>query len=177
MQGINSRWTKQCLRPTLQAEGELGNEDNWNGNSSGRSQWLLLEQMSTAWVCHCIPSLPWECSCSTGIKQIVGLDLLAYCLHWLVRKYQQNEKMSNNNELLVISAGLIAGGAIKSALGLRQQEQEEKSALHQPLEKAQSCLRGQKIFSVRWNYCLSILNACKYIFLWFIKEGMLWKKI
>lgn len=46
------------------------------------------------------------------------------------------------------------------------------SALFALLEKAQSCLRGEKIAfcdSVRWNYCLAVLNACKHIFLWFIK--------
>lgn len=111
--------------------------------------------MNTGWICHCIPSLPWKCSCSTGIKQIMGFDLF--------------------------SAGLISDGSIKSALGLRQQKQEDKSALTGKclpsalfalLEKAQSCLRGEKIVfydSVRWNYCLAILNACKYIFLWLIK--------
>lgn len=148
MQRINSTWTKQCLRANPGSWRGIGEWGQLKWEFSGKSQWQLLEQINTGWICHCIPSLPWKCSCNTGRKQIVGFDLF------------------------------ISGGSIKSALGVRQQEQ--KSALKgKGLPSASSALgkgteqlkRGEKrfYFSVRWNDCLAILNACKYIFLSFIK--------
>lgn len=119
--------------PALEVEGELGNEDDWNGNSSGKSQWLLLEQINTGWVCPCIPSLPWKCSCSTGIKQIVGFDLF--------------------------SAGLKSGGSIKSPWGWGSRSRNLlPSASFALLEKAQSCLRGEKtVFIILWGEIIALL--------------------
>lgn len=150
MQGINSRWSKQCLR---------AGPGSWRGIGEwGQLKWEFLRQVPVAAFGTDEPRQDLSLHPQPALEMFLQHWNKAGCGVWLVQCW------------------VTIRGILRSALGLRQQE--EKSPLPgKCLPSASFCSfspllkRGENrfYFSVRWNYCLAILNACKYIFLWFIK--------